>query len=295
MLTSKMIKNKTNSNKTNSKLIDVDETLPGLTRIPQPIATLIRERKLIWDLSLRAVVKNYFGSSLGILWLFLEQIVFIVVLWFIFSKGLKFSGKLEVAFLPWFMSGYIVWIYLSKCIGAMPMLFPEYSYLLKKWRFKASLIPMVNTVQHLIIHTLFLVLLAFIFIIYNINVSVHFFQLLYYLASTFVFLTAVSLIVSSVSLFIKDIKYVVAILIQLGFWVSPIYWETSFFPIDYHFYLKLNPVHYLVQGYRDSFIYHIPFWHRTGETIYFWCFTAVLLAIGTTVYKKLRPHFGDVI
>jgi ABC-type polysaccharide/polyol phosphate export permease len=290
-----MSMNKPSRNRTNENLINANTSMPGLKLVSCPLAAFFKERRLIWDLSLRGVVKVYFGSSLGILWLFLEQFIFIVVLWFIFSKGLKFSGKLDVAFLPWFMSGYIVWIYLSKCVNAMPLLFTEYSYLLKKWRFKSSLIPVVNTVQHLMIHTLFLIFLILICIIYGIDISVYFFQTGYYLACTIIFLTSASLVVSSISLFIKDVKYFVAICIQLGFWVSPIYWESSFFPKEYHFFLKLNPIHYLVQGYRDSFLYSIPFWQRTGETMYFWGFTLVLLIVGTGIYKKLRPHFGDVI
>jgi len=59
--------------------------------------------------------------------------------------------------------------------------------------------------------------------------------------------------------------------------------------------LKLNPMFYIVQGYRDSFIYKIWFWQRPGMTLYFWAFTLVFWLIGTRLFRKLKIHFADVL
>ena len=59
--------------------------------------------------------------------------------------------------------------------------------------------------------------------------------------------------------------------------------------------LKLNPMYYIVAGYRDSLINKAGFWEQPGMTIYYWILTIVLFIIGTKIFKKLKPHFADVL
>ena len=59
--------------------------------------------------------------------------------------------------------------------------------------------------------------------------------------------------------------------------------------------LKINPVYYIVVGYRDSMLTGNWFWERPMLTIYFWGVTIVLMLLGLKVFKKLRPHFSDVL
>ena len=58
---------------------------------------------------------------------------------------------------------------------------------------------------------------------------------------------------------------------------------------------KLNPFYYIVAGYRDSMLTGSFFWERPRLTIYFWVFTIVIGLIGLKVFKRLRPHFSDVL
>jgi ABC-type polysaccharide/polyol phosphate export permease len=61
------------------------------------------------------------------------------------------------------------------------------------------------------------------------------------------------------------------------------------------FILKLNPMFYIVQGYRDSMINDVWFFQKPELTIYFWVLTLALFLLGTTVFKRLRVHFADVL
>jgi lipopolysaccharide transport system permease protein/teichoic acid transport system permease protein len=67
------------------------------------------------------------------------------------------------------------------------------------------------------------------------------------------------------------------------------------FPGKYMIFVQINPLYYIVTGYRDSFLYHVPFWEKPMLTLYFWGFTGFSLLLGIIVFKKLRPHFADVI
>ncbi len=66
-------------------------------------------------------------------------------------------------------------------------------------------------------------------------------------------------------------------------------------PEKYHFYLKLNPIYYIIQGYRDCFVNNVWFWDRPVYTLYYWVFAGVLFVTGAVVFNRLRPHFADVL
>ena len=112
------------------------------------------------------------------------------------------------------------------------------------------------------------------------------------------FATGLVYATSAVTVFFRDMKEVVGILLQIGMWVTPIMWnfETMVqIPGWAITVLKLNPMYYIVSGYRNALINHIGFWEDMGLTVYFWVVTAVILFLGTTVFKRLRPHFADVL
>lgn len=52
---------------------------------------------------------------------------------------------------------------------------------------------------------------------------------------------------------------------------------------------------YVVQGYRDAFFGEQWFWEKPLLTIYFWVVTLILLVVGSIVFKRLKPHFSDVL
>ena len=66
-------------------------------------------------------------------------------------------------------------------------------------------------------------------------------------------------------------------------------------PEEYSFIFKLNPMYYITEGYRQSFIYHHWFWEMGYLNLWFWLVTALLFVVGVVVFKKMRPHFADVL
>ena len=59
--------------------------------------------------------------------------------------------------------------------------------------------------------------------------------------------------------------------------------------------LKLNPMYYIVSGYRNALIDKQWFWEHPGMTLYFWVLTVILFVFGTRLFQKLKVHFADVL
>ena len=77
--------------------------------------------------------------------------------------------------------------------------------------------------------------------------------------------------------------------------MTPILWDYHIMPERYLWLLKLNPMYYIVEGYRDTFINRVWFWERYNQTIYFWIISFGLFILGNLVFKKLKNHFADVL
>ncbi|GBF48788.1 teichoic acid translocation permease protein Tag G [Leptospira ryugenii] len=110
-----------------------------------------------------------------------------------------------------------------------------------------------------------------------------------------VFSLAIIWITSAVVVFVRDMSQIVAISIQFGFWITPIFWSQKILPEKYQFIISLNPAAYIVQGYRDSLIGSVWFFERQFETVFFWGITSVLLIFGMILFRRMRTHFADVM
>ena len=104
-----------------------------------------------------------------------------------------------------------------------------------------------------------------------------------------------SLFTSSIILFFRDLGQIIGIVVSVGFWATPIGWQITMLPGAVQRIFKLNPMYYIVTGYRDAFVDKIYFWQRPYETLYFWVFCLVVLFIGAKIFNKLKPHFSDVL
>lgn len=253
-------------------------------------------KNLIWNLAKNDFKTKYAGSYLGIIWAFVQPIVTIFVYWFVFQFGLKASSPVEnIPFILWFSVGLIPWFFFSEALMNSTNCLVEYSYLVKKIVFKISILPIVKIISALFIHLVFVGFILLIYILYGYYPQIYLFQLIYYIFCTFFLILSLSYATSSILIFFKDLGQIISIFLQIGLWMTPIMWSYTIIPEKYQWIPKLNPMYYIVEGYRDTFINHVWFWERYFQTAYFWVFCLGLFVTGAIVFKKLKPHFADVL
>ncbi|MGN0143721.1 MAG: ABC transporter permease [Clostridium sp.] len=264
------------------------------------IITLINElsnsRKLIWDLSKNDFKTKYAGSYLGITWAFIQPIITILVYCFVFQFGLKASSQIkDVPFALWFVVGMVPWFFFQEALLNATNCMLEYSYLVKKVVFKISILPIVKIISAFFIHLAFIMFLFVIAGLYGFYPSKYSIQLVYYSFCTFIITLGLSYATSAIVIFFRDLGQVINIFLQIGMWATPIMWSYTIVPQNFQWIVKLNPMYYIVEGYRDTFINHVWFFERYFQTIYFWIFTSVIFILGTVIFRKLKPHFADVL
>ena len=141
----------------------------------------------------------------------------------------------------------------------------------------------------------FLVILVGLILSQGVPLRFHSIQCIYYLCCFSLLALGVSWLVSALNVFVRDVGQIVGVILQVGFWGTPIFWDIKMMSPEVQVWLKLNPFYYIVRGYRESFIDFVPFWHHGLYTLYFWLFTCGMLLSGAYVFRKLKPQFADVM
>lgn len=261
------------------------------------IKEIISNRKLIANLSFNDFKTKYAGSFLGIVWAFIQPLITIFVYWFAFQVGLRSQDVGNFPFALWFMAGLIPWFFFSDGLNGGTNALIDYSYLVKKVVFNIDILPLVKVISAVFVHIFFIVFLLIMYALYGYYPDLYSLQILYYSLCLFLLVLGLSYITAPLVVFFRDLGQIVNIILQVGVWMTPILWNIDTMQVSDTIkkLLKLNPVYYVVQGYRDALINKAGFWEHPWLTLYFWLFTLLAFFIGTRLFKKMRLHFADVL
>ena len=239
---------------------------------------LFKNKKLIFSLAKNDFKTRFAGSYFGILWAFVNPVG-------------------EHPYVLDLVSGIVPWFLFQEALimGSNAML--DYSYLVKKVVFKIEILPMVKLLSSTFVHLFFIAFAIIIFMFMGYFPQVYIVQLLYYLLCLWLLILTMLYFTTSVILFFRDLGQIISIFMQVLMWTVPVLWtegQLSGHPMILNI-LKINPMFYIITGYRDSLVDGRWFFEKPVMTLYFWCVVILLYIFGTIVFKRLRPHFADVL
>ncbi len=259
------------------------------------ITELVSRRQLILEMARRDFRSKYLGSYLGMLWAFVHPTVYIGILWFVFSFVFKSQPVNGIPYVLWLAVGIIPWFFFNDALSSATNSILENSFLVKKVAFSIGILPLVKILSTLVIHLFFLCMIFVMFAVSGAPIPFHAIQIPYYLLASLLLLTGLAWLFSALIIFLRDVGQLVAMALQFLFWGTPIFWNVKLLPPQYQPIIKLNPIVYIVEGYRDSLINKVWFWEHWMQTIWFWGLTGCCLLLGAIVFRRLRPHFADVL
>lgn len=258
---------------------------------------IYQNRKLIVSLAKNDFKTRYAGSYFGTIWAFIQPLVTICVYWFVFGLALRNGSDKGVPFVLWLVSGLVPWFFFQEGLMGGTSALLEYNYLVKKVVFNIRILPVVKVFSAVFVHCFFIVIVLALYTLMGYPPTLYALQLVYYSFCIFVLILALTYLTSSVVVVFRDLGQIINIGLQVGVWVTPIMWEFSDLGLEGILVkvLKLNPVFYIVQGYRESLITHVGFWEHPVLTLYFWAFTLAVFFWGTRMFRRLQVHFADVL
>ncbi len=256
------------------------------------------ERELISQvLSLAAsdFKSRFSGSYLGIFWGVIQPLSTIILFWFVFQVGFRSNPVDDVPFILWLSAGMIPWNFFYDAWYGGTSAFTSYSYIVKKVVFRIEVLPLVKILSSFILNVVFNVILLVIFGIYGRFAGVHILDMAYFSLCFAVLALALSYITATLNVFIKDIGQFIGIILQVLMWMTPMMWPYTMVAEQDAWLYKLNPLHYVINGYRESLIQGKWFFYHWVQMLWFWGVTLVLLVVGRSLMHRMKGHFADVL
>jgi len=256
----------------------------------------MQKLRLLLSLAQMDLKKQYLGTYLGLLWALLMPLTTIVLIYFVMTYGLKVGRTESVNFVYWLIPGMLIWFYISEAIGKSVGVIVEHAYLVTKMQFPLRMLVAARILACLPVHCILMMLfLAASYMAGGLTLSWYWLQCAYYLLCALVLALGISLITSAVNVFIRDAANMVGVMLQILFWATPLFWDAQLVVQSRFSFILYSPFNYIVSGYRDSLFRETGFWTRPWETLVFWGIALFFLVTGTMLFRRLKPHFADVL
>lgn len=260
------------------------------------LQNLYRHRQLIAALTARDLKARYRGSILGFFWSLANPLLLLGVYTLVFTK---FFPQQVVQPYPLFLfSGILPWTFFAAGVLESTTSVSSNAGLIKKVMFPAEALPIVVVLSHLVHFALAIpILLAAILIFaalgkFTLSVTILAAPVLMLLQTIFV--AGIAMTVSSASVLFRDLRDIVANLLQLGFFMTPIlYLIESIHSRPLRALLRINPMTPFIVAYQDIFFFgRLP---NLSDTVLILAYAAASLLMGFVVFDRLRDTLAEAI
>jgi lipopolysaccharide transport system permease protein len=269
---------------------------PARATVPALFRLLVRHWPLTWAMARREVSDRYAGQVLGAVWAvghpLLLMAVYLFVFAFVFKVRLGDSG-LPLDYSVYLLAGFIPWLAFQDCMNRGATVVTGNANLVKQVVFPLEVLPAKSVLATLLPQ----VVCTTVLIVYTLA-SHHALPWTYVLlpalfAVQVAGMLGVSMALSSVGVYLRDVKDVVQVFGVVGVYLLPIFYLPDMVPPLFRPLLYLNPFSYLVWCYQD-----VCYFGRL-EHPWAWpvCVALCLgaLAGGHRLFQKLKPYFGNVL
>lgn len=223
----------------------------------QRLRALHHSLPLILHLTHQDLVERHTGSLLGATWTFVSPLVNILVFVLVFSSimGAKLEGfGVEIdryAYSIYLISGMLAWIAFANSLGRITNLFKAQSHLVTKVRVSLLALPLSVLLTETVIYLIGMGFFVGFLLLVDFPLSAYWLLVPAVYALQCLLVYAIGLTLAVLAVYLKDIKEVVAVLLQVWFWVTPIVYVVEILPAWVQRGMQLNPAYVLVDAYRS--------------------------------------------
>lgn len=239
---------------------------------------------------------TYQSHYLGLAWQILNPLIQIAIYYFVFGFAMNAKSGSNASYIEWMLAGIIPWFFISAVILQGANSIYNKISMVSKMNFPMSILPNITIVSNLTSYFTMMLILLGLFAINGTPITVYWGQYLYYFVAMIAFLYSVTLFNATISVLVRDYYIMLQSVMRVLFYMSGIVWNLeTMLPQWLVDLLKLNPIYYVVNGFRETFLMHKGFWESPSYTMYFWLITFTLLFVGATLHMKFRERFVDYL
>ena len=253
-----------------------------------------RSAQYIYDLTLVLTRKEmqvrYKNNILGYLWSVLQPLSFALVYFVAFKVFMRFEMENYTLYL---LTGMFPWQWFANSGSEASNTFISNASIIKKINFPRNLLIAATIIKDAIHFALCIPVIMLFCLIYESTISINWLYGIPILMVLQTILTyGLSLFISTVNLFFRDLERLVNILVTFLFFLTPIVYSIEMVPEKYRLLLALNPMAFLMNSWRDLFLTGQLDWKAILITL---VWSIMLYSFGQIIYKKLVWRFAEVL
>lgn len=250
--------------------------------------TLYGYRNLIWVLAWGDFKQRYKNSILGYFWSLLEPLLMLVVLYVVFSNLMRVQVEYYQLFL---LLGIILWNFLSRATSMGLNAILGKPSMVQKIYFPREILVISSCITALLMSAFeSLVFVAFM-AAFQIPLSANLIYVPLILVLLFLVSLGLALALAALNVFYRDVQFIWAVVLQAGFFATPILYPIDIFPGGLRDIFLLNPVAHIIMAARDSIIYSTP--AAAGSLLYAGVMAVISLAVGYIIFAHYEPRFAE--
>jgi lipopolysaccharide transport system permease protein len=261
------------------------------------LRNLVERRSLLAQLVRRDFEQRFVGSAVGWIWGLIHPLVLLVCWWFVFVKVLRMKpeGAVTDNYPLLLFAGMLPWLLFSDTVQRSATAMLEQANLITKTVFPSEIVPLSVFLSSVVSHLLAVALLVVAAGVMLNQVSVFLVLLPVYIFLLGLFAVGVGWIVASLHVFQRDTAQVTSVILQFWFWMTPIFFMEEKYPKKARILLILNPINYLVRGYRRVLLTSSFGWADLRDLEIAAAFGVALFVIGGLFFRYMKRGFADVL
>lgn len=231
---------------------------------------------------------KYKGSFLGVLWSFVNPLLMTLVYAIVFPFILRSTQPHYVTFV---VIGVLPWTWFTNVISQGTNTIVVNGGIIKKVYFPREVLPISIVTSGLINFLISCIIIAIFLICSGIGFSFYILMLPLIVLIQYILMLGLIFITSAIDVYVRDAEYIIAFLVSMLFYATPILYSSDLFPAKFSWILNLNPLTTIINSYRDIFYYQtMPNLKALGIVF---LVSMLILIIGYKIFGKLKKGFAE--
>jgi lipopolysaccharide transport system permease protein len=259
---------------------------------PLKLSEIWQYKNLLFNLVKRDLNIQYSNTGLGLFWVIVEPLMLTLILTLVLSIFTRFASKSDIPYSLLVLSGIIPWNYFSRGLtSACESVISNFSIFSKVY-LPRIIIPIVPGITGMVNYTILTIIFLVVVLFFGIAPSIKWLYIPILILILFILTLGFSFWLSALNVQFRDIGKLLPLILQIGFYITPVLYLTTLIPADLYKFYTLNPMVGIVSFYR--WIFFKGFTFPSMELIITCVFSVVVLVTGAFIFRQLEDKFVDI-
>jgi len=248
-------------------------------------------RELLYFLTWRDVKVRYKQTELGIAWAIIQPLLTMLIFTLFFGRLAGVPSD-NVPYPIFAYAGLLPWTFFANAITNSGNSLVGSANLITKVYFPRVIIPGAAVAAGLVDFAIGFIILVLLMFYYGVTIGWGLLMFLPLVLLTTLLAAGMGMWLSGLNVKYRDVRFALPFLIQLWMFVSPVIYPASFLPAKFRWFLSLNPMTGIIEGFRASLFGHRFNWGSLTTSL---VITVALLLYASYSFRRMEKTFADIV